>query len=231
VNSVSYFIPAKNVGLLWVLAAVLFLTPGSGRPAGGQPKNLYECESCHVEFCPKPGKCGSCKCGCSASKPSPAPGAKKAVRAPIPDEEGIDDPIDTLWDLFTNLAMLLVPEAREAQLLEREEFRVANEMIQKLAARDAALAARESVLDAKIQAQLEKRGWSVEDVQTTVNKPHTTSLATNKATGADATAYFNEDGSYVVRDNATGQIIQVSNRNDPAWVPDPSIRTPFRPKP
>ncbi|QNT75857.1 colicin E5-related ribonuclease [Dehalogenimonas etheniformans] len=32
-----------------------------------------------------------------------------------------------------------------------------------------------------------------------------------------ATAYFDKDGSYVVRKDKTGDIIQISNKNDPNW--------------
>ena len=76
-----------------------------------------------------------------------------------------------------------------------------------------------------------KRGWSGETIEETVRKPYATSDATNKATGEDATAYFNKDGSYVVKDNNSNDIIQISNKNDPNWVPDPTIKTPYKPNP
>jgi hypothetical protein len=34
----------------------------------------------------------------------------------------------------------------------------------------------------------------------------------------DATAYYDKNGNYVVRNDRTGEIIQVSDRNDPNWV-------------
>lgn len=34
---------------------------------------------------------------------------------------------------------------------------------------------------------------------------------------APATAYINRGGGYVVRNNETGDIVQVSNLNDPNW--------------
>jgi hypothetical protein len=82
----------------------------------------------------------------------------------------------------------------------------------------------------KINKQLEKRGWDNGKIDSTIARPHATSPATNKANGGDATAFFNKDGSYVVRDNKAGEIIQVSNRNDPNWVPDPTITNPYRRK-
>jgi filamentous hemagglutinin len=81
----------------------------------------------------------------------------------------------------------------------------------------------------KLQKQIPKRGWDTATIDDVIAKPHATSKATNKATGAEATAYFNKDGSYVVRDNITHEIIQVSNRNDPNWIPDPTIQNPYRP--
>jgi filamentous hemagglutinin len=33
-----------------------------------------------------------------------------------------------------------------------------------------------------------------------------------------ATGYSAKDGSYVIRNDRTGAIVQVSNKNDPKWV-------------
>jgi len=82
----------------------------------------------------------------------------------------------------------------------------------------------------KIQQQAGRRGWSDSMIDDTISQPHATSAATNKATGGSATAYFRNDGSYVVRDNASGTIIQVSDRMDPTWIPDSTIQNPYRPK-
>ncbi|MBB1287395.1 hypothetical protein HRH25_23670, partial [Flavisolibacter sp. BT320] len=83
---------------------------------------------------------------------------------------------------------------------------------------------------AKIAKQMVKRGWTKDLIHKTVNNPYTKRAATNKETGNAATAYFTKDGSYVVRDNITGQIIQVSDRLDPKWIPDPTIIKPYIPK-
>ncbi|MCL6600922.1 MAG: hypothetical protein K6T81_19630 [Alicyclobacillus macrosporangiidus] len=87
----------------------------------------------------------------------------------------------------------------------------------------------ESNITPKIANQMGRRGWNEDSIHDTVNNPHTTRPATNKANGNRATAYFNEDGSYVVRDNETKDIIQVSDRNDPKWVPDSTIENPYFP--
>lgn len=63
-----------------------------------------------------------------------------------------------------------------------------------------------------------------------MNNPFVTRNAENKANGNPATAYFNEDGSYVVRDDATGELVQMSDRTDPScWVPDDTITDPYIP--
>lgn len=82
----------------------------------------------------------------------------------------------------------------------------------------------------KIDRQSGRRGWDEESIKEVVDEPHATSAATNKANGNDATAYFDEDGSYVVVDDVTGAVIQISDRNDPeGWVPDSTIENPYRP--
>ncbi|MFQ3231440.1 MAG: hypothetical protein ACI9DO_002828, partial [Reinekea sp.] len=57
--------------------------------------------------------------------------------------------------------------------------------------------------------QLSKRGWSQSSVDDLVNSPYTTRSSINKANGNEATAYFRNDGHYVVRDNVTGDIVQM----------------------
>lgn len=82
----------------------------------------------------------------------------------------------------------------------------------------------------KLANEMAKRGWTKKDVQGTVDNPHTTRDSTNKANGNDATAYYNEDGSYVVVDDETNEVIQVSDKNDPNWIPDSSIENPYFPE-
>ena len=84
-------------------------------------------------------------------------------------------------------------------------------------------------LTPKITKQMLSRGWTDKLIESTVNNPFTTRAATNKATGNMATAYFTKDGAYVVRDNITKEIIQISNRLDPKWIPDSTIFNPYIP--
>ena len=77
--------------------------------------------------------------------------------------------------------------------------------------------------------QLTSRGWDQSSIDDVVNNPAHTSAASNRATGNPATAYFDKEGNYVVRDDVTGDLVQLSNRNDPDWMPDLSISDPYRP--
>src|SRR5690606_14125171 len=87
-----------------------------------------------------------------------------------------------------------------------------------------------SYITPKITKQMAGRGWTKELIHNTVNNPFTTRAATNRATGNAATAYFQKNGSYIVKDNVTNQVIQISNRLDPKWIPDATIINPYIPK-
>jgi len=84
-------------------------------------------------------------------------------------------------------------------------------------------------LSDKIRKQMESRGWTENTIKQTLDDSFTTRVATDKATGNAATAYYNADGSYVVADNITGKVIQISNRFDRAWIPDDTIINPYFP--
>lgn len=60
-------------------------------------------------------------------------------------------------------------------------------------------------------------------ITATIKNPSYTKSAINKATGNKATAYFSKDGSYVIRDDVSKDVIQISNKNDPNWILDSSI--------
>ena len=87
----------------------------------------------------------------------------------------------------------------------------------------------ESKSETKLNNQLKKRGWTQESVQDTVDNPYTTRLSKNLATQNSATVYYNKDGSYVILDDITNEIVQISNRYDPRWVPDANIQNPYKP--
>lgn len=67
-------------------------------------------------------------------------------------------------------------------------------------------------------------------VEDTVRNPYTTRVSTNKATGNSATVYYNKSGSYVVIDDVTKEVVQISDNINPStWIPDPSIIDPYKP--
>ena len=74
------------------------------------------------------------------------------------------------------------------------------------------------------------RGWTPASIDAAVNGPARTGTTINHATGNPATAYFNESGHYVVRDNVTGNLVQMSNQNFPIgsgaghWTVDSNIQ-------
>jgi RHS repeat-associated protein len=80
--------------------------------------------------------------------------------------------------------------------------------------------------DTKIGKQMGKRGWSdplVDDTLTNPSRTVPTRDTRYKPDGSGlknddpATAFIRDDGSYVVRNDKTGEIVQVSDRNDPGW--------------
>ena len=82
----------------------------------------------------------------------------------------------------------------------------------------------------KLSNQMNKRGWTEEMVEDTVRNPYTTRVSTNKATGNSATVYYNKSGSYVVIDDVTKEVVQISDNINPStWIPDPSIIDPYKP--
>ena len=76
----------------------------------------------------------------------------------------------------------------------------------------------------KIEKQLGKRGWTREEVERTVSQPHRTvqtrdtrHLPGGTRMNDPATAYVNKDGSYVIRNDRTGDIVQISDKGKPGW--------------
>ena len=81
---------------------------------------------------------------------------------------------------------------------------------------------------AKISSQMTTRGWPHASIKEAVNNPFTTRVSKNMATGNPATVYYLKDGSYVILDDYTREIIQLSNRLDD-FIPDKNIINPYRP--
>ena len=78
---------------------------------------------------------------------------------------------------------------------------------------------------------MNNRGWTTDSVKNTVNSPYTTRTSTNLATGNSATVFYQQNGAYVIVDNVTNEIVQVSNALGPLnWIPDKNIINPYLPK-
>jgi RHS repeat-associated protein len=80
-------------------------------------------------------------------------------------------------------------------------------------------------IGAKIEKQIAKRGWSRQSVDDAIANP-TRTVATKDTRHLPgggrmddpATAYYGKDGGYVIRNDRTGDIVQVSDRTDAGWV-------------
>lgn len=82
----------------------------------------------------------------------------------------------------------------------------------------------------KWQNEMNKRGWTTDSIGDLINNHHTTRVSTNKATGHSATVYYDKKGAYVVVDDVTKEIVQISDRKDPStWDPDSGIINPYKP--
>jgi hypothetical protein len=79
-------------------------------------------------------------------------------------------------------------------------------------------------LGKKIEKQMEKRGWNTTDIENTLESPHRTVatkdvryLPDGSRMADPATAYIRADGHYVVRNDVTKDIVQVSDRTNKVW--------------
>ena len=83
----------------------------------------------------------------------------------------------------------------------------------------------EITIEPKVKKQADKRGWTEEDIVQVIDKPEKKVKTKDTRWNNDsktkrndpATAYFDADGNYVVRNDVDGTIVQVSNKNDPDW--------------
>jgi hypothetical protein len=85
-------------------------------------------------------------------------------------------------------------------------------------------AARVTTVSPKIEGQLPKRGWSRASIDDAISNPvrtvstrDTRHMPGGGRNNDPATAYYSRDGGYVVRNDRTGDVVQVSNRMDPNW--------------
>ena len=82
----------------------------------------------------------------------------------------------------------------------------------------------------KLLRQMKKRGWTENSIKETVNKPYTIRKSRNLATGNSATVYYKKSGSYVIVDDVSKEIVQISDNINPRdWIPDKNIINPYKP--
>ncbi|MDR2694997.1 MAG: hypothetical protein LBC79_01270 [Deltaproteobacteria bacterium] len=69
----------------------------------------------------------------------------------------------------------------------------------------------------KISKQMPQRGWTEDSVIHLVNNPEKTVPVIDMRYNEPATAYVANDGSYVVRNDIRGHIVQVSDKSRNDW--------------
>ncbi len=82
--------------------------------------------------------------------------------------------------------------------------------------------------DVRWNNQIIKRGWTKNSINKTLKEPFATRTSVNRATGNNATVFYSKDGSYVIKDDITDEIIQISDKTAP-WLPDKEIIDPYIP--
>ena len=85
------------------------------------------------------------------------------------------------------------------------------------------------IIPQKIKNDYVIRWWSDNLIKNVIKSPYTTRRAKNKATGNSATAFYQKDWSYLVTDDKTFTVIQVSKIWDKDWIPDSTIIKPYLP--
>lgn len=92
--------------------------------------------------------------------------------------------------------------------------------------------AQTPIIDDEIGKQLPERGWTTQDIQNAMNNGATGTafdkrFASKTSDGLPrndtATVYGSEDG-YIVVNDRTGEIVQISDKTDPRWIVDSRIR-------
>ena len=77
----------------------------------------------------------------------------------------------------------------------------------------------------KIAAQLRIRGWTEQQVREAAAGPPIGSSTDNTGGRNDpATVYGTRPRGYVVVNDLTNEVAQISDKTNPAWVPDNRIR-------
>ena len=90
---------------------------------------------------------------------------------------------------------------------------------------------REIIIDDKIRRQMEERGWSEEEMRLLANSDATGASIdrrrpnkTSDGLGRNDTAsVFGNDTTYIVVNDRTNEVVQISDKNDTNWIADSRI--------
>jgi len=94
------------------------------------------------------------------------------------------------------------------------------------------VAANNVTIDTKIAAQLDGRGWTEQDVRTVIGQGAVGATSDNRSAAktpdglprSDPASVYGSKNGYVVVNDRTGEVVQVSGKNDPGWIPDSRIQ-------
>ena len=78
----------------------------------------------------------------------------------------------------------------------------------------------------KIGDQAKGRGWTEEEIRDTIGKGATGTSSDStggKVENPDPASVFGNEEGYIVVNNETNEVVQVSDRNDPNWKVDVRI--------
>jgi filamentous hemagglutinin len=88
------------------------------------------------------------------------------------------------------------------------------------------------LVDGKIGGQFAERGWTQADVQAVVNAGAVGVSMDNRSSSKtpdgpprnDTASVYGSKNEYIVVNDRTGEIVQISNRNNPDWIPGGRIK-------
>lgn len=140
--------------------------------------------------------------------------------SPFPDR------LPTIDDL-TRMLRIFMQKLRQGQAVDDPFIQSVDDWVE--------IAGRFFGFTEKLRRRMIKRAWTRDQVISTINNPHKRMKSTDSRYFPDrsgrrmndpCTVYFDKDGKYVVVNDRSGEIIQVSKRDDPDWKDDDRF-TPY----
>lgn len=130
----------------------------------------------------------------------------------------VDVAVISRGELALNLALLAIPYVGEIK-----NTALAVRIAELLRLGEEASPLVDLLIDDKIAAQMAKRGWTEEEMLNLQRtKPTGTSVDLTNG-GGSATVYGDKQGYMVVNDR-TGRVVQISDKTDPGFIPDKNIK-------